>query len=138
MKNEKTLKIILVITGLIAIIVGGAILLMPVAFYLTNGIELSGNISLLSEIRAPGGALLTCGILIILGAFFSELTFTSILVATLIFCSYGLSRIISIIVDGMPGETLIQAAVLEITIGLVCAFALSKYLMVAEQTGQKI
>jgi len=58
MKNSKLLKSILNIFGLIASGVGAAILFSPVAFYATYGIEPGGNISLLNEIRAPGGALL--------------------------------------------------------------------------------
>ncbi len=127
MKNLIVLKVILVISGLIGVAVGGAILLTPVAFHATSGIELGGNISLLNEIRAPGGALLASGILIISGAFLTELTFTSIVLSTLLYLSYGSSRIISMMADGKPAETLIQAAVLEIIIGLVCAFALVKY-----------
>jgi hypothetical protein len=127
MENSKVLKVVLIISGLIAVFIGGAVLLTPVAFYATNGIDLGGNISLLNEIRAPGGALLAFGILIIFGAFLTELTFTSILLSTVLFLSYGLSRIISMVADGKPAETLIQAAILEIIIGLVCVFALVKY-----------
>jgi hypothetical protein len=127
MKNSIVLKVILVISGLIGVVIGGAILLAPVAFHATSGIELGGNTSLLSEIRAPGGAILASGILILSGAFLSELTFTSIVLSTLLYLSYGLSRIISMVADGKPAETLIQATVLEIMIGLVCAFALVKY-----------
>lgn len=127
MKNSIVLKVILVISGLIGVVIGAAILLTPVAFHATSGIELGGNTSLLNEIRAPGGALLASGILIISGAFLTELTFTSIVLSTLLYLSYGLSRIISMVADGKPAETLMQATVLEIMIGLVCAFALVKY-----------
>ena len=127
MKNSIVLKVILVISGLIGVVVGGAILLMPVAFHATSGIELGGNISLLNEIRAPGGALLASGLLILSGAFLTELTFTSIVLSTLLYLSYGLSRIVSMVADGKPAETLIQAAVLEIIIGMVCAFVLVRF-----------
>lgn len=127
MKNSKVLKTILFISGLILTGTGGAILFMPVAFYAINGIELAGNISLLNEIRAPGSALLVSGLLIMSGAFVAKLTFTSAVVSTLVYLSYGLSRILSMAIDGMPAEGLVQAAFLEIVIGLVCVFALAKY-----------
>lgn len=126
MKNSTTLKVILIISGLIATGIGGAILFVPTAFYATNGIELDGNISLLNEIRAPGGALLASGILIMLGAFVAKLTFTSLVVSTLLYLSYGISRIASIAMDGIPVEGLVQAAALEMAIGLVCVFTLIK------------
>ena len=127
MKNAKGLKGILIISGLIASVIGSAILFTPVAFYATYGVELAGNFSLLNEIRAPGGALLVSGILIMSGAFVDKLTFTAVVVSTLLYLSYGLSRVMSIAVDGIPAEELVQAAVLEIVIGLACVYALIKY-----------
>ena len=127
MKNSKVLKSILIISGLIASVIGATILLAPVAFYATYGIELGGNPSLLNEIRAPGGALLVSGVLIISGAFVSKLTFTAVVVSTLLYLSYGLSRVISIAIDGMPVEGLVQAAILEIVIGMACVFTLLQY-----------
>jgi len=127
MKNSKVLKTILITSGLIASGIGATILFAPVAFYATYGIELDGNYSLLNEMRAPGGALLASGILIMSGAFVDKLAFTAIVVSTLLYLSYGLSRVMSIAIDGMPVEGLVQATALEIITGLFCAFALVKY-----------
>ncbi len=127
MKNSNVLKTILFVSGLIATGTGGAILFIPAEFFATNGIELGSNISLLSETRAPGGALLASGILIMSGAFVAKLSFTSTVVSALVFLSYGLSRILSIAIDGMPADGLVQAAGLEIVIGLACVFVLEKY-----------
>lgn len=121
------LKLILVVAGLIGIGVGGAILFVPVAFHATTGIALGNDASLLSEIRAPGGALLVFGILILAGAFVANLRFIAMLVAALLYISYGFSRVLGMIIDGMPDTGLVQVTVLEIVIGLVCCFALVKY-----------
>jgi hypothetical protein len=120
MKNSKVLKTVLFFSGLIATGIGGAILLIPTAFYATYGINLGGDISMLNEIRTPGGSLLAAGILIISGAFVASLTFTSAVIAALIYLSYGVSRILSIGIDGMPSEGLVQATAFEIVIGVVC------------------
>ncbi|MGK7934419.1 MAG: DUF4345 family protein, partial [Xenococcaceae cyanobacterium] len=53
--------------------------------------------NLLSEIRASSGALLAYGILIFTGAFVSQLSFTSMILSSLLFLSYGLSRFASIV-----------------------------------------
>ncbi len=127
MKNSKVLKTILFISGLMLAGFGAAILLMPVEMAALNGIDLGGQISLLSETRAPGGALLASGILVISGAFLPKLTFTSVVVSALVYLSYGLSRILGMAIDGMPAEGLVQVTVLEIVTGLVCVFALVKY-----------
>jgi len=124
MKSSKVLKVILFISGLIAVGVGATILIMPVTFYASSGINLNGDVSLLNEVRASGGALLACGLVITLGAFIAKLTFTSIVLSTLLYLSYGLSRMMSMIIDGMPVDALIQAVILELVIGFVCVVAL--------------
>lgn len=126
MKNSKALKALLLISGLIGAGIGGTILFMPAAFYAASGIELGGNISLLNEIRASGGTLLASGLLIMSGTFVVTLTFISTLVAALLYLSYGLSRLMSMAIDGMPDAGLTAAAALEIVIGLVCVLALIK------------
>ena len=127
MQDSTVLKTILIIAGLIGAGVGGAILFIPEAFHATTGIHLGGDVSLLNEMRASGGALLAGGVLVLSGAWIQNLTFTSIVVAALLYLSYGLSRVLSMIVDGMPDAGLVQVAGLEIVIGLVCVVALAKY-----------
>jgi len=127
MKKFALLKTILVLSGLVASGIGVSILISPFSFYAGYGLALGGNVSLLNEVRASGGALLASGILIISGAFVDKLTFTAALIAALLYLSYGLSRVMSIAVDGMPSEGLILAAAFEITTGLVCVFALVGY-----------
>lgn len=127
MKNSRVLKAILVSSGLLMTGVGGAILFMPVAFSASNGFDPSSNISLLNETRSAGGALLASGILIMSGAFVAKLTFTSLVISILLYLSYGISRTLSMLIDGVPAEGLVNAAVLEIIVGLVGVFAYLKY-----------
>ena len=135
MEKSKFPKIVLCIAGLIAprkadleeIAVGGMIQISPVGFYATNNIDIGGNVNLLSEIRASSGSLLAYGVLIFTGAFVSQLTFTSMVLATLLFLSYGLSRFASMVIDGMPVDSLIGAGVVEVLVGLSCLFCLWKY-----------
>lgn len=127
MKQSRTVKSVLFVSGLIASVIGGAILTIPTSFYATYGIDLGSNVNLLNEIRASGGGLLATGILILSGVFIARLTFTSLVVSTLLYLSYGVSRIQSTLIDGVPNEGLVQSAILEIVIGLVCLFVLVKY-----------
>ena len=127
MKNSKVLKVILFISGLIAIGIGATILIVPVEFYASSGINLNGDISLLNEIRASGGMILVIGLIIMSGVFVTRLTYTATFISMLLYLTYGLSRVLSIIIDGMPVDALVQVVVLEIVIGLVCAFAFVKY-----------
>ncbi len=114
---------LLLISGLIAAGVGAATLFAPHQFHAMSGISLEDSASLMSEIRAPGGLLLVSGLLIALGAFVSRMMFSGLALSALVFLSYGLSRLWSMIADGMPANVLIQAAGLELFIGIACVIA---------------
>ena len=111
MTTSLTQKIILLISGATAVGIGAAILAVPIAFHATNGIALGDNTSLLSEIRAPGGALLTMGLFMLAGLLRQRLAGFSLAVGAAVFLSYGLSRCIAIAVDGWPEQGLVAAAV---------------------------
>jgi hypothetical protein len=127
MKRSRVLKAVLFVSGLIAAIVGVATLFAPEAFHASSGIDLGGQISLLSEVRAPGAALMASGILIVSSAFADRLAFTSVVVSTLLYLSYGLSRLLRMAVDGMPADDLVLATVLELVVGLTSLFVLARY-----------
>ncbi len=127
MKNSKPLNSLLFVSGLIGICIGAAILIIPAVFHSSNGIDLGNNVNLLSEVRAPGGALLACGILIILGVFIQKLTFTSLVVSATLYLSYGLSRLLSMSLDGMPSQELLLVTGLELVFGVLAVLAFIKY-----------
>ena len=120
MQTTLTEKIILSVSGLTAVGIGTAILTIPIAFYATSGIELGGDASLLNEIRAPGGALLIMGFFILAGLIRARLAGVSLWIGAAIFMSYGLSRGLSIALDGLPDTALVMAAAVEIAIGALC------------------
>lgn len=126
MKSTLGLKTLLFVTGLIGVGIGGAILLTPVAFHATSGIVVVGDESLMNEMRAAGGALFACGFLVLLGAFVSRLTYTALVLSTALYMSYGLSRLLSMAVDGMPSGNLVAITLFELGVGLICALALTK------------
>jgi len=126
MKHTFILKNTLFIAGIIAFGIGVAELFFPIRFHAGSGIALGDNVNLLNEMRAPGGTMLVMGIIILLGAFSSAFRVSSAVLATVLYLAYGLSRLYSIAVDGMPDTLLVQATALEIAIGLICALALAK------------
>nr|WP_318700659.1 MULTISPECIES: DUF4345 domain-containing protein [unclassified Roseofilum] len=95
--------------------------------YAMNQIDLGGSVNFLSEIRAPARALFSSGILMLMGAFISQLTFTSTILATLVYLSYGLSRLLGMTIDGIPVASLVWSDGIEIVLGLVCLFCLWFY-----------
>ena len=120
------LKILLFFAGLIGVGIGGAILFAPIAFHATSGIIITDDASLLSEMRAAGGVLFACGFLVLLGSFMRSLTFTSLVLATVLYLSYGVSRLVSMAIDGMPSDSLVLVTGFELAVGVICALALAK------------
>ncbi|MDH5446597.1 MAG: DUF4345 domain-containing protein [Gammaproteobacteria bacterium] len=126
MKNHNFHRVILFGSGLIAAGFGAVILFSPTALYASSGIEMVWNVSLLNEIRAAGGGLLGCGLFIMAGTFISRFTYTATIIAVLMYLSYGLSRLFSMSVDGMPVESLVMAMGMELLIGLLCIYLLTR------------
>lgn len=127
MKTPLPLKLLLLASGLIASGIGAAILFAPAAFHAIYGIELGNDPSLASEIRAPGGALLISGLVMLTGVFVARFAFASTLIAAAVYLAYGLSRLLSIAIDGWPDSGLVEATIFELTIGTVSLFALLRY-----------
>lgn len=115
-------------------LVGIATLFAPDFLHATSGITLDSSASLLNETRAPGGAILALSILILSGAFVYRLTLTALLISTILFLSYGMSRLYSMAVDGLPDKELMQVCVFEILIGLLCLFVLERFLKEPQQS----
>lgn len=121
MKSSIYLKILLFIVGLIGFSIGIALLFFPITFEASAGIYLNENdFSLLSEIRSSGGTLIAFGIVIVTGAFKYSFTKISLQTAILLYFAYGFSRLYAIIVDGIPSPTILNAAISEIVIGIIC------------------
>ncbi len=122
MKNSKALNAFLIISGLLLTLIGGATLFAPETVKAASGVDLAGNISVLNDIRASAALILSMALLVIMGAFVKRLTFTSSLVAFLLFLSLGLGRLISILADGMPVDGMVKATGLEFILGILGAF----------------
>lgn len=125
MQSSLRLKVLLIIVGIIGVGIGGAILLVPAEFHVTGGIVIGRDENLLSEMRAAGGALFACALIILAGAFLSRLTFTALVLSTALYLSYGASRLVGMALDGLPSANLMAVTAFELGVGLVCAFALA-------------
>ena len=125
MSTSKTLRILLFVSGLMAVVIGGYLVTDPTAFHASNGIELGADASLLSEVRAPGGALLVLGILMGAGAFVRSMASTSAWVAVAVYLGYGLARLVGVALDGAPASGLVTATVIELVTGTAVAVALA-------------
>ena len=127
MKNSKVLMGILILLGVSLTIMGSWRMIDPIGFYLYSGLVLSENAGLLNEARGTGGAIIGFGLLILWGAFKKKLTYTSTIVAIVLFLGFGIARVISVVLDGNPGEALYKGIIGEFVMGSIALFALIKY-----------
>ncbi len=118
MKNTMVV-IYLAISGLLLLAIGCAILLAPHAFHGSNGITLDLNPNLLSEIRAPGGLLASSGIVILIGAFRRQYRSQAVQLAALVYGSFGVARLVSIALDGVPSSSIVGATALELIVAFI-------------------
>ena len=93
------MKLILSASALVAVAIAGTILSAPDAFYAGYGIEIGSDVTLVNELKAPAGALLIAGLLMLAGVFRTELVRVSLTTATVVYLSYGLARLLSMAVD---------------------------------------
>ena len=109
--------ITLVLSGSLLLFVGMMRLSNPIKTYLKNsGIKLERDANLLNEMRGVSGVMIFGGILILLGIIIPKLTFTSFIVAILIFCGFAIGRILSLSLDGKPNKLIIQGLVSELVL----------------------
>ena len=128
MQATRTHRVLLLVSGLLATVISGALVLTPQAFYATNGIVLGPDANLLSEVRAPGANLLALGVLMFVGAFVAGLTRSATAVGALVYLSYGTGRLVSWALDGNPGDGLLVAMAIEIVMGMLCLVTLLRTL----------
>ena len=116
-----TTRVFLALSGLLLNLIAIMLLVQPIPFFESNGIVVEASPSLLSEIKAPGGLLLSIGLMILFSTFSSE--WSVILRATrltiLVYASYGIVRIYSFLVDGIPTPGIVVAAIIELLIAAV-------------------
>ena len=117
-------RLVLLISGLVAVAIATSILFAPGAFYAGYGIEITGNATLANELKAPMGVLLIAGLVMLAAVIRRDLAPTALAVATVIYLSYGLSRLSSMAIDGAPHSGMVSAAGVEILIGAVCLLTL--------------
>ena len=91
----------------------------PVAFYASYGIDPAHQVNLLNELRSHGLSVLGAGLFIASGAILPRLAPAATIVATGLYLSYGLSRLVALALDGLPSSSLLLTTGFEIVFGLV-------------------
>ncbi|MEU0562432.1 DUF4345 domain-containing protein [Dactylosporangium sp. NPDC006015] len=119
-------RILLLVSGVVAVAVGGASLFAPVAFRRQYGISIGTDPNLLSETRSAGGAVLAVGVLLLAGAFVARLAFPAAVAGTVFYLAYAVSRGMSAALDGAPASGLVVGGIVELALGVACWFAATR------------
>ena len=122
--------VILALSGLMLLMVGGLRLSNPIKNYSKNsGIQIDNDVNLLNEVRGTSALMLIGGLIILSGIVFPKMMFTSFVVATLIFIGFAIGRLISMGLDGRPNKLLIQGLIFELVLGGLNIFGLVNHLV---------
>ena len=112
-------RLALGVSGVVLAGIGLAMLVAPLDFFALNGVEIPADPSMLSEITAPGVALVLVGALMLMGSFKLEFAKLGLAEGGLVYGSYGVSRLISVFTNGLPNDSLVTAMVMELVIGVI-------------------
>ncbi|MET7419052.1 DUF4345 family protein [Dactylosporangium sp. NPDC005555] len=119
-------RIVLIVAGAVAVAIGAASLLAPVAFRRQYHISIGDDVNLLSETRAAGGAVLAVGVLLVVGAFVARLAFAAAVAGAVVYLAYAVSRGVSVALDGTPVSGLVLGGIVELALGLACCYVLAR------------
>ncbi|WP_181043891.1 DUF4345 family protein [Actinokineospora auranticolor] len=115
-------RVILFLAGVVGVAVGSAVLFVPAVVHESSETGLVETPGVLSEIRAPGAALVVLSAFILSGAFRPHLARAAALLGAALYLSYGLARAFSIVVDGAPASGVLVAMAAELLLGAACAY----------------
>lgn len=116
-------KIALGIAGVSALGIGTAITFTPHAFYVSYGITLASDPSLLSELRAPGAGLAVLGAVMLAGIVRQSLSEVALVSALVVFLGFPAGRIVGLAFDGIPSAGIMAALAFELAVAGLCLFA---------------
>ena len=133
MQNSKVLKVILFILGLNLVGIASWRLFDAIGFAEANGIKLGDEISGINEAKGAAGAIISFGVLIMIGAFNRKMSFTSNLTAITLYLGFGWARLLSYMVDGHPGDMIMTGMRGEFVLGLVGVFVFIRYRVTLEK-----
>ena len=123
MKTKFT-QAFLFLSGFLLLVIGLGILLVPADFHAANGIAFGDDASLLSEIRAPGGLLTACSLVILVGVFRPLRRSISLQVTVFVYGTFGISRLLGMALDGMPSGGIVAATMIELAVAAIGLFTL--------------
>lgn len=111
-------KMYLSLSGILLIVIGSYIALATSAYLTQFGVIESRSVDFFSELRGMGGGLVGYGLLALCGVFNRHLEKTALVISMLVFCTFSMFRVLSIVLDGMPSQGVLMALLIEVVFAL--------------------
>lgn len=118
MKRAMT-RLVLLGSGVTLGLIGAAMMAAPVAFLEMSHVYVEQDPGLMSELTAPAGVLILSSTLLLLGAFKLRLADLALLTGAMVYGSYGLGRLVSMVLHGLPSVSLIAATIVELVVAVL-------------------
>ena len=132
-------RIALAGSGAILGLIGSALIVSPKSFLETSGIMVERDAGLMSELTAPAGTLLVTSALMIVGAIRQRFADAGLVAGTIVYGTYGAGRLVSMVVHGMPSQSLITATLIELGIAAtLTVLRMTSATARSHQTGRRI
>ena len=115
--------VVLSLSGILLVYAGTMRLIKPLKSlclktYLDNPkLKLEGEVDIFNEMRGAGTSIAFGGVVILLGIIIPQLMLTSFVVAIVIYIGHALGRLISLKLDGKPGQQMTQGLISELVLG---------------------
>jgi len=112
------------LNGWVAVLIGSFIIMDPVSMLGSYGLQGELSAGLLSELRAPGGLLFICGLVIVACASRPSTVHTGLLLSIMVYGGYGSVRVLAMLIDGLPPLEIQLATAIEVGLAVLSAAAL--------------
>ncbi|WP_269582522.1 DUF4345 domain-containing protein [Roseibium sp. Sym1] len=114
-------KTALTLSAITFFAIGSLIVFAPAFLFAMNGMVLDPAPAMMSEVRAPGILVLLGGLVATAGLVNKTLERPALLASAALLLAYGIGRLISLPLDGLPPASLQAAAAVELGLGAWCA-----------------
>ena len=106
-------------SGALLGLIGGALMFDPKSFLAMNQVLVERDPGLMSELSAPSGVLIATAALMWAGAIKLRFARLALMVGAVIYGSYGIGRMVSLILHVPPSEALVSAMVIEVAVAVL-------------------
>ena len=121
----RLIKSLLHLNGWVAVLIGSFIVINPVSMLASYGLQSDLSAALLSELRAPGGLLIVCGLAIVQSTLSADSMRRGLILSVMLYGSYGSVRVLGIVIDGMPATGILMATAIELILCVVSIITLT-------------